>query len=157
VLHETYGWNSLSIIGSISLWRILFRVHAGAIQAAQVVDFLKVLERHASQPMLIVWDVAPIHRSKLVTWHVASAKGRFMIERLPADAPELKPAEYIRVHPKEHEIANLLVKEAWQLSRQRLCGKCAGPPGGSVPADSFDGQAAGVSAIPRTPHCDGVQ
>ena len=93
MLHETFGWKSLSIIGAISLWRILFRIHAGAIKAPQVVDFLKVLERHTCQPMLIVWDGAPIHRSKLVAGHVASTNGRIMIERLRFSCPLIRRAE----------------------------------------------------------------
>lgn len=32
VLRETFGWKSLSIIGAISLWRILFRIHAGSVK-----------------------------------------------------------------------------------------------------------------------------
>jgi hypothetical protein len=67
VIRETFGWKSLSVIGAISLWRILFRIHPGAIKAPQVVDFLKVLERHTRQPMVVIWDGAPIHRSKLVS------------------------------------------------------------------------------------------
>lgn len=118
VIRETFGWKSLSVIGAISLWRIMFRIHPGAIKAPQVVDFLKVLVRHTRQPMMVIWDGAPIHRSKLVAQYVASTEGRIAIERLPAYAPELNPAEYIWAHLKEHEIGNLLVREAWQLSRQ---------------------------------------
>ncbi len=59
VLHETFGWKILSIIGALSLWRILFRIYAGAIKAPRFVNFLKVLERHTRKTMLIVWDRAP--------------------------------------------------------------------------------------------------
>ncbi len=54
VLHETFGWQSLSIIGAIRLWRILFRIHAGAINGDQVVHFRGFLGRHTRQSMLIV-------------------------------------------------------------------------------------------------------
>jgi transposase len=116
VIRETFGWKSLSIIGAVSLWRILFRIHPGAIKGAEVVDFLKALSRHIPQPLLVIWDGAPIHRSRIVSDHVASTRGRIVVERLPAYAPELNPAEYIWAHLKQHEIGNLLVKEAWQLS-----------------------------------------
>jgi transposase len=115
VIRETFGWKSLSLIGAISLWRILFRIHPGAIKGPQVVDFLKVLRRHMPQPFMVIWDGAPIHRSKVVSDYVASTNGHIVIERLPAYAPELNPAEYIWAHLKQHEIGNLLVKEAWQL------------------------------------------
>ncbi len=37
------------------------------------------------------------------------------IERLPAYAPELNPAEYMWGHLKTHEIANLIATQAWEL------------------------------------------
>ena len=104
------------MIGAISLWRILFRIHPGAIKGPQVVDFLKVLERHTRQPLMIIWDGAAIHRSRVVSGYIASTGGRIVAERLPAYAPELNPAEYIWAHLKQHEIGNLLVREAWKLS-----------------------------------------
>ena len=67
VIRETFGWKSLSVIGAISLWRILFRIHPGSIKGPQVVDFLKLLARHTRQPLMVIWDGAPIHRSRLVT------------------------------------------------------------------------------------------
>ncbi|MBX3741294.1 MAG: hypothetical protein KF712_09910 [Akkermansiaceae bacterium] len=48
--------------------------------------------------------------------YLASTKGKIIAERLPAYAPGLNPAEYIWAHLKQHEMGNLLVKEAWQLS-----------------------------------------
>ena len=116
MIRETFGWKSLSVIGAISLWRILFRIHAGSIKGPQVVDFLKVLARHTRQPLLVIWDGAPIHRSRLVADFVASTAGRIVVERLQAYAPELNPDEYIWSNIKQNEIGNLLVREAWQLS-----------------------------------------
>jgi transposase len=116
VIRETFGWKSLSVIGGISLWRILFRIHPGAVKSPQVVDFLKVLQRQIRKPLLVIWDGAAIHRSRLVKDHLASTEGKVIAERLPAYAPELNPAEYIWAHLKQHEIGNLLVKQAWELS-----------------------------------------
>jgi transposase len=65
---------------------------------------------------MIIWDGAPIHRSLLVKNHMASTKGRLVVDRLPAYAPELNPVEYIWGHLKNHEIANLIVTKAWELS-----------------------------------------
>ncbi|MFT3990943.1 MAG: IS630 family transposase [Luteolibacter sp.] len=118
VLHETFGWKSLSIIGAISLWRILFHIHPGSIKGPQVVGFLRALVRHTRQPLMVIWDGAAIHRSRLVADYIASTDGRIIAERLPPYAPELNPAEYIWAHLKQHEIGNLLVREAWELSHQ---------------------------------------
>ena len=44
-----------------------------------------------------------------------ATKGRLVVERLPAYAPELNPVEYMWGHLKNHEIANLIVTKAWEL------------------------------------------
>lgn len=119
VLHETFNWKSLSIIGGITLWSFLFRIHAGSIKSQQVVEFLKALQRHLKGArLLVIWDGAPIHRSRVVSEFIASTHGGIVVERLPAYAPELNPVEYMWAHLKEHEIGNLIVREAWQLSQQ---------------------------------------
>lgn len=119
MLHETFNWKSLSIIGGITLWSFFFRIHAGSIKSAQVVEFLKALHRHVKGArLLIIWDGAPIHRSQVVGEFLASTLGSMAVERLPAYAPELNPVEYMWAHLKQHEIGNLIVREAWQLSLQ---------------------------------------
>lgn len=119
VLHETFNWKSLSLIAGLSLWRFYFRIHAGSIKSPQVVEFLRGLQRHLKgRKLMVLWDGAPIHRSRMVADYVVSTKGRIMVEPLPAYAPELNPVEYLWGHLKEHELGNLIVREAWQLSHQ---------------------------------------
>ena len=116
MLHETFNWKSLSIIGGLALWRFYFQIHAGSIKSLQVVEFLNHLQRHLRGKILVIWDGASIHRSVLVKHYVASTQGRIMVERLPAYAPELNPVEYMWGHLKTHEIANLIATKAWELS-----------------------------------------
>jgi len=116
VLQETFNWQSLSLIAGITLWRFYFRVHAGSIKSAQVVQFLSALLRHLPGKLLVIWDGAPIHRAAVVRDFVAIQGDRLLVERLPAYAPELNPAEYLWGHLKEHELGNLLVRHAHQLS-----------------------------------------
>jgi transposase len=116
VLHETFHWKSLSIIGGLALWRFYFQMHKGSIKGPQVIEFLQHLQRHIPGKMLILWDGATIHRSLLVKNYLASTRRRVVVERLPAYAPELNPVEYMWGHLKTHEIANLLVTQAWELS-----------------------------------------
>jgi transposase len=116
VLHETFNWKSLSIIGGLARWRFYFQIYQGSIKGPQVIEFLRHLQRHLAGKMLILWDGAPIHRSLLVKNYVASTRKRIVLERLPAYAPELNPVEYVWGHLKTHEIANLLVTQAWELS-----------------------------------------
>ena len=116
MLHETFNWKSLSIIGGLALWRFYFQMHTGSIKSPQVVEFLGHLQRHIPGKLMILWDRAPIHRSLLVRNYVAGTRGRIVIEGLPAYAPELNPVEYMWGQLKSHEIANLIVTQAWELS-----------------------------------------
>ena len=116
VLHETFNWKSLSIIGGLALWRFYFQIQAGSIKSPQVVEFLRHRQRHIRGKILVIWDGAPIHRSLLVRNYVAATRGRLVVARLPAYAPELNPVEYMWGHLKTHEIANLIVTQAWELS-----------------------------------------
>jgi transposase len=116
VLQETFNWKSLSIIGGLALWRFYFQMHPGSIKSPQVIAFLQHLQRHIPGPILILWDGAPIHRSILVKNFITSTRGRILVQALPAYAPELNPVEYMWGHLKTHEIANLIVAQAWELS-----------------------------------------
>ena len=81
-----------------------------------MVAFIRHLQRHLKERILIIWDGAAIHRSRLVSDYLASTKGRVRAERLPAYAPDLNPVEYMWAHLKSHEIANLITTQAWELS-----------------------------------------
>jgi transposase len=73
---------------------LYFRIYAGTIKKEQVVDFLKALVRHLDQPLLIVWDRLPGHRSRLVQDYIAGLQGWISTAYLPPYAPELNPVEY---------------------------------------------------------------
>lgn len=98
------------------MWRFYFQIHKGSIKSPQVIEFLRHLRRHIPGKLLILWDGAPIHRSLLVKHYIASTRKGIILERLPAYAPELNPVEYMWGHLKAHEIGNLLVTKAWELS-----------------------------------------
>ena len=116
MLHESFSWKSLSIIGGLTLRRFYFQIHPGSIKSAQVVGFIKHLRRHIRGRILIIWDGAAIHKSAVVKDYVATTWGKVMLEQLPAYAPELNPVEYMWAHLKCHEIANLITTQAWELS-----------------------------------------
>ena len=77
---------------ALTLLNFYFRIYAGAIKKEQVVDFLKALVRHLDQPLLIVWDRLPGHRSRLVQDYIASLQGWISTAYLPPYAPELNPS-----------------------------------------------------------------
>src|SRR5207249_3848023 len=89
----------------------------GSIKSEQVIEFLQALRKHLKgEKLLVLWDGAPIHRSRKVAQFIAATSGGIAVERLPAYAPELNPVEYIWAHLKEHEVGNLIVRQAWELS-----------------------------------------
>ena len=93
MIHETFGWKSLSVIAGLTLWNFYFQIHPGSIKSPQVVEFLKALLRHLGVPLLILWDGATIHRSRLVKDFIASTKGMLTVEPLPAYAPRGIPPD----------------------------------------------------------------
>ena len=95
VLQYRFSWKQLSVIAGISYWRFYFRLFNDSIKSPQIVEFLKALQATISKKLLIIWDGLQAHRSKLVRAHVKARRGRIVLERLPAYAPEINPVECI--------------------------------------------------------------
>ena len=115
VLQYHFNWHLLSVIAGITVWNFYFQLFPGTIKGPQVVEFLKQLMRHIRTPLLVIWDGLMAHRSRVVGAFVDSLNGRLKIERLPAYAPELNPAEYIWGYLKTHELPNLCPADFAQL------------------------------------------
>ena len=118
VLRELFNWKRVSLIAGITWRQFYFQVHERGIKSAQVVEFLRALLRHLKGRLLVIWDGAAIHRSAEVKAFLEQQGGRLWVERLPAYAPELNPAEYLWGHLKEHEVGNLVVRHAHELSHK---------------------------------------
>jgi transposase len=109
VLQYSFNWQQLSLMAGVSFWRLYFRFFHGPIKGPQIVEFLKALKDTIGGKLLIIWDGLPAHRSRLVRNYVESLEGRIQLERLPAYAPEINPAEYVFGYAKQRELANLCV------------------------------------------------
>jgi transposase len=116
VLEYNFNWKSLSAVAGLTLLNFYFRLYTGSVKGPQVVDLLSALMRHIRQPLIVVWDRLPAHRSGLVRDYIESLDGRIQVKYLPAYAPELNPVEYIWAHWKQHELPNVCPKDSWQLS-----------------------------------------
>lgn len=110
VLEFDFNWKKLSIIGGITLWNFYFRIYPGSIKGPQVIEFLDHLQRHLSGRLLVIWDGAAIHRSRLVRDYLDGLKGRIYAATLPAYAPELNPAEYVWGYFKQHRLPNFCAR-----------------------------------------------
>ena len=76
--------------------KLYITVQKNSYKGPDVVSFLRHLLRHIPGKLLVLWDRAPIHRSKVVQKFLAQgAAKRIHLEQLPAYAPELNPAQGI--------------------------------------------------------------
>jgi len=104
ILQHHFNWHQLSVIAGISFRRFYFRLFPGAIKGAQIIEFLHGLGQQIRQPLLVIWDGLPAHRSALVRDYLEALNRAIQIEQLPAYAPELNPTAYIWDHLKHHEL-----------------------------------------------------
>lgn len=116
MLTFNFNWKSLSAIAGLTLRHFYFQLHPGAIKSAQVIEFLQALHRQLPGQILLLWDGAPIHRSRVVSDFLATQTEWLHVERLPAYAPELNPVEYLWAYWKKTELANFCAKDIWELN-----------------------------------------
>ncbi len=70
-------------------------IHDGTVDAEVFRDFLKRLMVGAKQPIILVVDGHPTHKSKLVREYVESQEGKLKLVVLPAYSPQLNPDEQV--------------------------------------------------------------
>ena len=105
------GWwtrDHLSAISAISPEaKRYFSCQDRPITSQDVVASLAPLLREVPSRMLILWDGAPIHRSRIVKAFLTKGMAeRLQLERLPAYAPELNPDEGLWARLKGVELRN---------------------------------------------------
>ena len=98
----------LSVIGGVTAdGRVFTHTQEQAFTGETVVAFLRQLLRQIPGRLLVVWDGASIHHGQAVkTFLAAGAAARLHLERLPAYAPELNPAEGVWNLLKRKELPN---------------------------------------------------
>jgi len=73
--------------------------HFDNISHLEVAHFLRLLLRHLSGAILLLWDGGSIHQGEAVR-EVLARHPRLHVERFPAYAPELNPDEQVWGHLK---------------------------------------------------------
>lgn len=123
MIQQSFSWSQISAIAGLSWWRFYFRFFDGAIKSEQVVQFLSALQQQIRQRLLVIWDGAATHRSRIVRAWLERQAGQVIVAALPPYAPELNPVEAIWAYLKKHEIANFCADNIDQVSdfaRRRL-------------------------------------
>jgi transposase len=109
ILRDWGTRDHLSAISAISPeGKLYFHSQDRALDPADVIAFLEHLLREVPGRLVIIWDGAPIHRSRVIKEFLAhGAALRLHLERLPAYAPELNPGEGLWQQLKGVELRNL--------------------------------------------------
>ena len=81
-----------------------FMVNQGSVTADVLCDFLKRLMHNAQQPIFLIWDGHPTHKSKKVRECIESFEGKLEMYFLPSYSPELNPTEQVWRSVKNHEV-----------------------------------------------------
>jgi transposase len=92
---------SLNMISAVSpQGEFRFMLHRGSVTAKVFKTFLQRLLVGGEQPIFLIVDGHPIHKSRLVRDFVKSTNGRLRLYFLPPYAPHLNPDEQVWAHVK---------------------------------------------------------
>ena len=120
-LQEWCTRDHLSVIAAVSAQGQLHcQVRERAFDAVAVREFLRHLLRMVSGPVLVIWDGAPIHRSKIIKAFLqAETNGRLELEPLPGYAPDLNPLDCGVWHwLKDVALANVCATDLANLKQE---------------------------------------
>jgi transposase len=128
VLEHTLTRDHLSVIGGITPdGRLFTKVQEEAFTSQGCIAFLEQWQRQIPGNLLVIWDGAPIHRSKAIKAYLAEgAAQRIHLEALPGYAPDLNPEEGVWRHLKYTELKNVCCQNMAHLkvefvkARERL-------------------------------------
>lgn len=99
----------VSVSGALTAeGRLLVRTQRCAYRSQAVVRFLKHLLQHLPGTMLVMWDGAPIHRSRVIKQFLARGAATLVqLERLPGYAPDLNPVALVWRYLKQVALRNV--------------------------------------------------
>lgn len=117
VLRTPYTRDHLSVISAITPdGRLVVHEQQTALCGADVVAFLRQVQRCIPGKLLVLWDGATIHRNQDVKVHLAAgAATRLHLEHFPAYAPDLNPDEGIWRALKHGELRNRCCQDLSEL------------------------------------------
>jgi transposase len=105
VIDATGARFGLNMLGAISTrGQLRFMVVKGSVTAEKICNFLEKLMHNAENPVFLIWDGHPTHRSKRVQECIASFDGKLQVFVLPSYSPELNPIEQVWNNVKGHGV-----------------------------------------------------
>jgi transposase len=87
----------LSVISAVTAsGKVYFGMEERALLSEDVIRFVRRVQRYVGKPLLLIWDGAGIHTSKVVRRALSEGLSPGVwLERLPPYAPDLNPDEGI--------------------------------------------------------------
>jgi transposase len=74
------------------------------------IEFLKRLMHNAANPIFLIVDGHPTHKSTKVKKYVVSTQGKLKLFYLPPYSPELNPDEFVWNYVKNHHMGKKEIK-----------------------------------------------
>lgn len=106
---------ALSTAVALTLSGKIYKRHfEGSVNSQKLIEALDHLHRYVPGKIILIWDRARIHRSKITKAYLQNHL-EILVEELPAYAPELNPEEYCHGNVKQG------LKNARPTDKQEIC------------------------------------
>jgi transposase len=117
VIIEEQSRDHLSVMGGMTpQGKVYTLARQEPLNGWHSVEFLRHLQRVASERLLVIWDGSPIHRRQAVKDFVSRTRGNVWLEALPGYAPDLNPwDEGAWNHLKNVELRNVVFLDLEEL------------------------------------------
>ena len=112
-----FSLNMLSAVSPKGEFR--FMLHDGTVTAPVFKTFLQRLMAGAKNPVFVVVDGHPVHKSALVRQYIESQSGQLQLFFLPPYSPQLNPDEQVWAHVKRR-VSSQLVESKDEMKRLAL-------------------------------------
>lgn len=110
VVETTGARFSVQMISAVSAkGSFRFMTFEGRMNGDRFVEFLKRLMYKQTNPLFLILDGHPVHKSRKVTEFVKSTKGRLRLFILPPYSPHLNPDEWVWNWLKNHKLGRATV------------------------------------------------
>ena len=112
---------AVNLISAVSAkGKLRFAAYDGNLNGKMFIDFCRRLLHDSPNPVFLVLDGHPVHRSNAVKQFAASTGGRLRLCFLPGYAPELNPDEWVWKHVKHDRIGRAGVSGPEDLKAKAL-------------------------------------
>jgi len=121
IVRTTGARHAINLISALTPRGVLrFALYEGTFTSETFIDFCKRLMRDQSDPVFLIVDGHPVHRSNAVKEFVASTEGRLCLFHLPAYSPELNPDEWVWKNVKADRIGRASITTKGDLAHKAM-------------------------------------